>query len=105
MNKQSNKKILSAQNIKPNTEKLDAKVMDMMITTIIKQVEETNLYREEQWVIADYEQIQYALDSIYKYLYDQQNSHVSAQDAQVFAAYLIEKMKHLKTVVDKIATK
>lgn len=85
------------------TKKLDAKVMDMMINTIIKQVEDTKLYREEQGVIADYEQIQHALDSIYKYLYDQQNSHISAQDAKVFAAYLVEKMKDLKIVIDKIA--
>lgn len=77
--------------------------MDMMLNTIIKQVEDTKLYREEQGVIADYEQIQHALGSIYKYLYDQQNSHVSAQDAQVFAAYLIEKMKDLKSVIDQIA--
>lgn len=90
---------------KPQAWKLDAKVMDMMLTTIIHQIEETHLYKEDQGVIDDYEQIQHALDTIYKYLYDQQNSHVSAQDAQVFAAYLVEKMKWLKTVVDTIAKK
>lgn len=102
----SNKQTTAIKNfIKPQSWKLDAKVMDMMLNTIIKQVEDTKLYREEQGVIADYEQIHHALDSIYTYLYDQYNTHISAQDAQVFAAYLIEKMKHLKTVVDKIAKK
>lgn len=89
--------------IKPQTGKLDSKVMDMMLSTIINQIEETHLYKQDQWVIADYEQIQHALDMLYKYLYDQQNSHISSQDAQVFAAYLIEKMKDLKFVVDQIA--
>lgn len=91
--------------IKPKSGKLDTKVMEMMLGTIINQIENTWLYKEEQWVISDYEQIQHALDTIYKFLYDQQNSHVSAQDARVFAAYLVEKMKDLKIVVDKIAQK
>ena len=94
--------IIASHKIKPNTNKLDTKVMNMMLNSIISEVESTNLYKEEQWVIADYEQIQYALDGVYKYLYDQQNSHISAQDAQIFAAYLVEKMKDLKTVVDKL---
>ena len=102
MNTQAQDTITASHKIKVNTNKLDTKVMNMMLSSIISQVESTNLYREEQWVIADYEQIQYALDAVYKYLYDQQNSHISAQDAQVFAAYLVEKMKDLKIVIDKL---
>jgi len=90
--------------IKLNSNKLDTKVMNMMLTTIIDQVQAADLYKEEQGVVADYEQIQYALDGLYKYLYDQQNSNLSAQDAKLFAAYLVEKMKDLKTAVDKIAS-
>ena len=102
MSRQAPDTIIASHKLKVNTSKLDTKVMNMMLSSIISQVESTNLYKEEQWVIADYEQIQYALDAVYKYLYDQQNSHISAQDAQVFAAYLVEKMKDLKTVVDKL---
>jgi hypothetical protein len=88
--------------IKLNSNKLDTKVMNMMLTTIIDQVQSANLYKEEQGVVADYEQIQYALDALYKYLYDQQNSNLSSQDATLFAAYLVEKMKDLKIAVEKI---
>lgn len=94
--------VQKTQSIKLSSKKIDAKVVDMMITTILQQVKDTDLYKEEQGVIADYEQILHALDSIYKYLYDQQNSHISAQDAQVFAGYVIEKMKDFKLVIDKI---
>ena len=45
---------------------------------------------------------QKAVFQLHKYLYDQQNSNLSAQDAKLFAAYLVEKMKDLKTAVDKI---
>ena len=94
--------VVRKQAIQRKTGKLDTKVMDMMLSTMITQLEKTGLYKEEQGMIADYEQIQYALDAVYKFLYDQQNAHISSQDASVFTAYLVEKMKALKAVVGKI---
>ena len=87
---------------RPGSDKLDAKVMNMMVSAIMNQFQSPDLYQEGQGVLADYEQIQYAIDATHKYLYDQKNSNLTKEDAQIFAAYLVDKMKGLKKVVDKI---
>jgi hypothetical protein len=48
MNTQAQDTITASHKIKVNTNKLDTKVMNMMLSSIISQVESTNLYKEEQ---------------------------------------------------------
>ncbi len=94
-------KVLSL--IRPKNKELDIKTMKFMLSTIINQVQSTNLYTEDQGILADYNQLQYAINTIHTYLYDKNNSNLTEKDAQIMAAYLVEKTKQLKSVIDKIA--
>lgn len=91
--------------IKPKNEHLDTKVMTMMLSWIINQIQSTNLYSEDQWVVEDYEQMIYAIKTLHTYLYDQSQSNLTTQDAKILAAYLVEKTKSLKSVIDKLHQK
>jgi hypothetical protein len=43
----------------------------------------------------------YAIETLHTYLYEQKKSNLKKQDAKILAAYLVEKTKVLKSVIDK----
>jgi len=88
--------------IRPKNDKLDAGVMNIMLSWIISQIQSTGLYSEDQWVLEDYDQMQYAITAIHSYLYDQKQSNLNNQDAKILAAYLVEKTKRIKSIIDKL---
>lgn len=85
-------------------QKFDAKFMQMMLTTAFKTLQTSQLYSEDHNVMAEYQKLQYAIDALHTYLYERKTSHLTDQDAQIFANYLVQKMKDMQTVVDKIAS-
>jgi hypothetical protein len=94
--------------IKPQSvvhKKFDAKMMEMLLSTAYQMIQTTDLHPDDHNVMADYQQIQYAIDSIHTYLYDKKNSHIKDKDAQIFASYLVQKMKGFQTVIDQINKK
>ena len=82
--------------------KFDAKIMDMLLSTAYQMIQTTKLSPDDHNVMDDYQQIQYAIDTIHTYLYDKKNSHLKEQDAQIFAEYLVQKMKRFQVVIDQI---
>lgn len=85
--------------------KFDAKMMDMLLSTAYQMIQTTKLYTDDHNVMDDYQQLQYAIDAIHTYLYDKKNSHLKEQDAQIFANYLVQKMKGFQIVIDQINKK
>ena len=90
---------------KVSEQKFDKKFMEMALSTAHQMIQNTELQTEDHNVMSDYQQIQYAIDTIHTYLYERKKSHLTEQDAQIFANYLVQKMKGFQTIVDKIATK
>lgn len=90
---------------KVSEKKFDGKFLEMALSTAYEMIQNTKLQTEDHNVMSDYQQIQYAIDSIHTYLYDKNNSHITAQDAQIFANYLVQKMKSFQDVLDKIVAK
>lgn len=96
---------LASRTPRPLTEqKFDAKFMQMMLTTAFKTLQNSELYTDNHNVMAEYQKLQYAIDTLHTYLYDKQHSHLTEQDAQIFSTYLVQQMKDMQTVVDKIAS-
>lgn len=73
--------------------KFDAKMMETLLSTAYQMIQTTQLYSDDHTIMSDYQQIQYAIDMIHTYLYDRKNSHLKEKDAQIFAHYLVHKMK------------
>lgn len=96
---------LSTSTHHPLTEqKFDAKFMQMMLTTAFNTLQNSKLYSDDHNVMAEYQKLQYAIDSLHTYLYERKKSHLTDQDVQIFANYLVQKMKEFQNVVDKIAS-
>lgn len=92
--------------IKPHhvsQQKFDAKMLQMLLSTAYQMIQTTNIYPDDHNIMDDYQQIQYAIDAIHTYLYDRNNSHIKEQDAQIFANYLVQKMKGFQDVIAKIS--
>lgn len=90
---------------KVSQKKFDAKFMEMALTTAYQMLQTTQLHADDRDVMSDYQQIQYAIDMIHTHLYDKKNSHLTDQDAQIFASYLVQKMKGFQSVIEKITSK
>jgi hypothetical protein len=86
-------------------ENFDPKFIEMAISAAFHMIQSTKLAPDNHDVMSDYQHIQYAIDMIHTYLYDKKNSHLKEQDAQIFAQYLVQKMKDFQKVIDKISNK
>ncbi len=82
--------------------KFDAKMMEILLSTAYQMIQTTNIYSDDHNVMDDYQQLQYAIDAIHTYLYERKNSHLNEKDAQIFADYLVQKMKGFQNIVDQI---
>jgi len=82
--------------------KLDFKSLKVILGWLIKELESKKLYSEDLWVFGDYEQINFAMNKIYTYIYDNKNCNLSQEDIKVFISFVIWKLKNLKDLVDKI---
>ena len=82
--------------------KFDAKMMEMLLSTAYQMIQTTNIYSDDHNVMDDYQQLQYAIDAIHTYLYERKKSHLNEKDAQIFANYLVQKMKGFQNIVDQI---
>lgn len=85
--------------------KFDAKFMEITLSAAYQMLQTTQLHADDRDVMSDYQQIQYAIDMIHTHLYDKKNSHINDQDAQIFATYLVQKMKGFQQVIEKINNK
>ncbi len=85
--------------------KFDANFIEMALSAAFQMLQSTKLSPDDHDVMSDYQQIQYAIDMIHTYLYDKKNSHLKEQDAQIFAQYLVQKMKSFQKVIDQISSK
>lgn len=83
-------------------QKFDAKMMEILLSTAYKMIQTTNIYSDDHNVMDDYQQIQYAIDTIHTYLYERKKSHLNEKDAQIFANYLVQKIKGFQNIVDQI---
>ena len=90
---------------KVSQKKFDIKFMEMALSTAYQMLQTPQLHADDRDVMSDYQQIQYAIDMIHTYLYDKKNSHLTDQDAQIFASYLVQKMKGFQSVIEKINNK
>ena len=85
--------------------KFDAKFIEMALSTAYQMIQTTKLYADDHSIMIDYQQLQYAIDAIHTYLYDKKNSHLQEKDAQIFANYLVQRMKEFQQVIDQINNK
>ncbi|MCI0501954.1 MAG: hypothetical protein L0Y61_09480 [Epsilonproteobacteria bacterium] len=95
--------MMKLQNI--SQQKFDAKTMELLLSTAYQMIQTTEIYPDDHNVMDDYQQTQYAIDAIHTYLYERKKSHLKEKDAQIFANYLVQKMKGFQNVVDQINQK
>ncbi len=69
---------------------------------IYKEVQKTNLYKEDWSVDNDMKQTIYMLNQVYNYIYNKQKSNLSKEDVEIFVDHLMRKMKDVKEITEKI---
>ncbi len=82
---------------------LSKEKVNSMLKTVIKRLENNNLYSESSWVIKEYKHLHYALDGLYSFIYNPSKSNLSLEDAEVFASYAVQQSKKLKNIIDIMA--
>jgi len=85
--------------------KLDLKSLKNILWWIVKELKDKKLYDESWSVYWDYEQINFAMNKVYTYIYDSKNCNLWQEDIKIFISYLVWKIKNLKDIVDKIEKK
>ncbi len=76
--------------------------LNYILNQIYNHIDSLGIENEQWWVNSEYQKISHAINSIYNYLYDPQNSNLDIQDAKIFASYVLDKIKWLKNLVEKI---
>lgn len=84
-------------------DELNKEKVDSMLKTVIKRLENNNLYNESSWIIKEYKNFHYALDGLYSFIYNPSRSNLSLEDAEVFASYAVQQSKKLKNIIDIMA--
>ena len=83
--------------------KLDKRLIDMILKKILNFVEKQNLYNESSWIVSEYTHLQNSLNALYSFMYTPQQSNLSFEDAQVFASYAVQQSKKIKDIVNILA--
>ncbi len=58
------------------------------------------LYEESGSVLENYDNIKYALESLYRYIYTPRESNLSLRDAKILASFLMNNFKKINELLD-----
>ncbi len=83
------------------TKHIDKKVMDHIRSLVFERLRQYDVYQDDAWVMDHYQQLLYAVESLYTYIYTKKNSHLTKEDAKVFASYISDRVKKLKDIIEQ----
>ncbi len=86
------------RSINRKSQKLLEKIIDKLYTYIYSM----DIGKDDWSINEDYKKMLHAIRSLHIYLYDGKNSNLNWEDAKIFVSYLLERIKWLKEILEKI---